>query len=372
MAASKNKRQHFVPQHYLRHFCEDGQIGVATTEPFRYVGKDTTRNQCQANYFYRQGEDNSVDDWLWEVEANGAWILTQVAESKKMTDEELVALRMLAVIFLLRTRKAAEVAKLLPKWHADIILKDAIDRGELSLPPGGWRPGLMDFEGASGMLLRNSLIPAWLEMQTLWQKFLVPRDGSAKRFITSDHPVVRLNPFLEPEQSERGFAGFSRPGFQLFFPLSPECCVMFYDAGVYKVGGKRENVVSLSDYDMDQVNGLQVQSADKVLLFHPESGEPEIDRLFNFFGRFRRPLEEHLHRTEMEQGDEVTEFVITKSTTTVLPKPFEFCTTVRHPRVGVDGRRNQAWTEFSKIVIEEFEKDPGDIDGAMKRAEARI
>ncbi len=51
-----------------------------------------------------------------------------------MTDEELVGLRMLVVIFYLRTRKAAEVAKLLPKRTADFILKDGIDRGRLSLP----------------------------------------------------------------------------------------------------------------------------------------------------------------------------------------------------------------------------------------------
>ena len=230
----------------------------------------------------------------------------------------------------------------------------------------------MDFEGASGMLLRHSLIPGWLEMQTLWQKFLIPQDKSGKQFITSDHPVVRLNPFLKREQSERGFAGFSRPGFQLCFPLSPDCCVMFYDAGVYKVGGKRENVVSLSDYDMDQVNGLQVQSADKVLLFHPESGESEISQLYNSFARFRRPLEEHLHRTEMKEGDEANEFVISKSTTTVLPNPLEFCKTVRRPRTGEDGRRDQAWTQFSKIVIDDVETEPGDFAGPVERAELSL
>ena len=35
-------------------------------------------------------------------------------------------------------------------------------------------------------------------------------------------------------------------------------------------------------------------------------------------------------------------------------------------------RLRKKLAEFSKIVIEEFEKDPGEIDGAMKRAEARI
>jgi len=357
MEKSKNKRQHFVPQHYLRHFCESGQIGVAATDPFRYLGADTTRNQCQASYFYCQDDDDSLDEWLSAVESTSAEVLRRISETRKMTDEELVGLRMLAVIFYLRTRKAADVAKLMPKWKADIILKDAIDRGELPPPPGGWRPGLMDFTGASGMLLRHSLIPCWMEMQTVWQKFLVPGPDTVKQFLTSDHPVVTLNPFLDQNDGDRSFSGFSRSGFQLFFPLSPTCCVMFYDAGVYKVGGKRETTVPLSAYDMDQVNGLQIQAADRILLFHPNTQKEEVSQIYSSFERYRRPLEDHLRPVETH-NDKSEELVIIKNSIVSLPKPFDFCRTVRHPRIGESGRRNGTWTQFSEIVREEFEKSP--------------
>lgn len=371
MEKSKNKRQHFVPQHYLRHFCESGQVGVAATDPFRYVGADTTRNQCQASYFYRQEDDDSVDEWLSGVESISAEVLKRISETRKMTDEELVGLRMLVVIFHLRTRKAAEIAKLMPKWNADFILKDAIDRGRLPSPPGGWRPGLMDFSGTSGMLLRHSLIPCWMEMQTLWQKFLIPAPDTGRRFLTSDHPVVTLNPFLNQKDCDRSFSGFSRSGFQLFFPLSPMCCVMFYDSSVYKVGGKRENTVALSADDMDQVNGLQIQAADKILLFQPSTSESEVSRIYKSFERYRRPLEEHLRPVEMPDN-QTDELVHMRSSIIQLPKPLEFCSNVRHPRRGENGRRNAAWTQYIEIVRDEFEKSPGDIDGALMRAEARI
>jgi len=370
MAASKNKRQHFVPQHYLRHFSDGGQIGVAATDPFQYVGKDTTRNQCQANYFYRQGDDDGVDDWLrLDVEPISGKLLRAIVDTKRMTDEELVGVRTLAVIFLLRTRKAAEIAKLMPKWHADIILKDAIERGELPPPPGGYRPGLMDFEGASGMLIKTCLIPCMMEMQTLSQKFLTPESGSESRFITSDHPVVTLNPYLDSEDSDRSFTGFSRAGFQLIFPLSPDCCLMFYDSGVHKVGGKRQNIVAISDCDIDRINGLQVQSADKVLIFHPNTPETEVSRFYHKFSSYRRPLDEHLHRWEAAEQNDVEESVSIKSSNVKLPEAFDFCKTVRNPRTDEQGRRNAEWTEFSQLVSDEFDRCPGDIDEAMKRAE---
>jgi len=275
------------------------------------------------------------------------------------------------VIFYLRTRKAAEVAKLMPKWTADFILKDAIDRGRLSPPPGGWKPGLMDFSGTSGMLLRHSLIPCWMEMQTLWQKFLIPAPDSGKRFLTSDHPVVTLNPFLNQKDCDRSFSGFGRSGFQLFFPLSPMCCLMFYDSGVYKVGGKRQNTVLLSSYDMDQVNGLQIQAADKVLLFSPSTPENEVSKIYSLFEQYRRPIDDHLRSVEIPDY-QTKELVIMRNSVISLPKPFDFCGTVRRPRIAANGRRNAAWTQYTEIVREEFEKSPGDIDGAMKRAESRI
>jgi hypothetical protein len=221
------------------------------------------------------------------------------------------------------------------------------------------------------MLLRHNLIPCWMEMQTLWQKFLIPAPDSGKRFLTSDHPVVTLNPFLNQKDCDRSFSGISRSGFQLFFPLSPMCCVMFYDSGVYKVGGKRENTVVLGSYDMDQVNGLQIQAADKVLLFPPSTAENEVTQVYSLFEQYRRPLDQHLRSLELAD-DQSDELVLMRNSIIHLRNPFEFCSNVRHPRVVPNGRRNGAWTQYTEIVREEFEKSPGDIDGAMKRAESRI
>ncbi len=55
-----------------------------------------------------------------------------------------------------------------------------------------------------------------------------------------------------------------------------------------------------------------------------------------------------------------------------LPNLLEFCSIVRHPRIDDNGGRKSDWTAFAKIVSEEYDKFPGDIEGAMKRAESKI
>ncbi|MFK5923789.1 MAG: DUF4238 domain-containing protein [Verrucomicrobiota bacterium] len=369
MADPKNKKQHFVPQHYLRHFCDEKEIGIAALDPYRFIGRDKIKNHCQANYFYRHNGTDSADDWLRYVEQTSASVIREIAKRRTMSVEELVGMRMLTVIFYLRTRKAAEIAKQFPKYWADVVLKDGIDKGELREPEEGWRPGLMDFEGVSGMLFKNNLVPNFMEMETLHYKFLTPSEGSNKLFYTSDHPVILMNQLLDRRGSGRSFSGFGRSGFQLVFPLSPTSCLFFYDPQVYKVGNRKTSIVPIGSNDIDLLNSLQIQSADKCLLFEPRTHQSEVGKLMNRFQYLRLPVGAHLERQQI-QGDS-EELIRSFNSMTILPSPWSFCKKVKHPKVGPNYRRNESWTEYCQLVADEFDRDPSDLDGALIRAEAK-
>lgn len=69
-------------------------------------------------------------------------------------------------------------------------------------------------------------------------------------FITSDHPVIRYNQFLEMRRHPGGNAGLAAKGLQVFLPLSPKHMLLFYDDWVYKVGGRSQEMLwmVLKDY----------------------------------------------------------------------------------------------------------------------------
>jgi Protein of unknown function (DUF4238) len=200
----QSKRNHFVPQHYLRQFRIAGtkQIAVAQLDSFMLIGPAAIRHQCQEDYFY---ENKTVDELMGENETNLTPVLIPVAEKESFDSKELVALRMLAATLHVRTRKAVETAKVVPKRIAYKVVKDGIERGELPAPEGGWKEGMMDFEGVPGFLVRHRILPAWLEMQTLNWKLLKAEAGNF--FLTSDHPVVLLNQLFMDAEPHRSYVG---------------------------------------------------------------------------------------------------------------------------------------------------------------------
>ncbi len=269
-------KDHFVPQHYLRQFgVDEKRIAFATLSPYRFIGAVPIDRQCQEKNFYEK--DKPLDKLLWQSENDIAPVLSRVIQRRDFDPKEAVALKLLAAIFHVRTRKAAEIAKVFPKYVAHEVIKRAINRGELPPPPEGeFTEEMMDFGGVSGVLIQQAVL-CWMEMQTLECKLLQPEPPTY--FVTSDNPVVILNQFCADTMPHRSFAGFSMSGFQLLLPLSPNLCLCLYDAKIYKVGNRRDRLVPISKRDVEIVNALQIQSAEKCLYFHDPTLEPEIRRL---------------------------------------------------------------------------------------------
>src|SRR5579862_1244778 len=187
-------KDHFVPRHYLRRFTVNGseEIIVSKVSPYRFEGSKGLGWACQQPDFYEG--DKTLNQVLWTSENDLAPVLVRVVQNENFTEPELVALRWLVVTMKVRTRKAAEAYKLFPKRLFYEVIQSGIDRGDLPPPPEEkWTEEMVDCSGVSGFLLKNSVIPCAMEMQTLACKLLKAPAGTF--FITSDNPVMVLNQF---------------------------------------------------------------------------------------------------------------------------------------------------------------------------------
>ncbi|MDA3821326.1 MAG: DUF4238 domain-containing protein, partial [Bacteroidales bacterium] len=87
-------------------------------------------------------------------------------------------------------------------------------------------------------------------------------------FITSNHPVVRYNQFLEKRKFPGGKSGLASKGLQIFYPISPWLTVIFYDCKVYKCGYKRRAIIETTNKtDIDSLNLLQALNCDDIIYF---------------------------------------------------------------------------------------------------------
>jgi hypothetical protein len=344
------RRQHFVPRHYLRQFGYSGteQISVARIDPYHYVPKAAISRQCQEDYFY--GDDGKLEDLLQLGETDMSPILVDVGHKLAYDDKEIGLLRMLAALLHVRTRKAAEEAKVFPRRMFAEVTQAGINSGRLPPAPPDWNPEAVDFSGVSDMLISHA-IPLWLELSTLECKLL--RAPSTSAFITSDNPVLMLNQFAEGTHPLRTFVGFAQSGFQLLLPISPRVCLYFYDRRVYKVGKKGGQVVEIGDNDTHAINTLQLQSADVCLYFNDAVSENRVRGLVERYKTLRKPVKDSLRTLPGRTPDE--QLLHLQSPPMTLPHPWGFSRVQNTGGVRPGTRRDPIWTAAIWKVVDEIE-----------------
>jgi hypothetical protein len=357
------KRDHFLPQHYLRQFAvaETDQVAIATINPRRYVGLGSIDRQCQKNFFYEK--DQGLSDILWRSENDLAPVLLNVTKRMDFDSKQRVALNLLAAVLHLRTKSAVEHAKIFPRRIAHEVITHGIRTGRLPEPKGGWREDMMDFGGVPGTLIKEGVIPCWMEMQTLECKLLTA--PSENWFVTSDNPVAILNQFCVGAHPVRSFVGFSLSGFQLLLPLSPRVCAFFYDAKVYKVGTRRRRrLLEISSEDVAIVNSLQVQSADNCLYFHDPESAQKVEELIRSFGHLRTPITDTLRTYPGRKESE--EILHHKSRSVRLPVVWSFCRRRRRVTYKAGDRRDPAWSYAIEQLSDDLHRNPGG-EGVFQR-----
>jgi hypothetical protein len=107
---------------------------------------------------------------------------------------------------------------------------------------------------------------------------LLLRTGKT-RFITSDHPVVLYNQFMEKRRKPGSGTGLSSLGLQVFLPLSPDVCLILFDPGVYKVGStlrQTELRINSSEADVQALNLLQIANAGSLLFFDASVTDTQV------------------------------------------------------------------------------------------------
>jgi len=108
-------------------------------------------------------------------------------------------------------------------------------------------------------------------------------------FITSDNPAVKYNQFCEGNKKWVYNTGFAIKGLQIFLPISPKYCLLFYDDKVYKVGNRRDDIIPIADKkSIDQINGLQVVNCFNNIYYDKSCPDPYIYNLIRAYVPLRK------------------------------------------------------------------------------------
>ncbi len=286
----KQKRQHYVPKFYLRRFAVDSGrkiLSLFDIPSSTFVRRAKLKTQAYRDYFY--GRDGIIEGALKDSEDAAARILKGVIRQKAVPpwgSEDYTALLAFAVVQRKRTAYAAEeYNELLDKGVKAVYRDDPRVKAILNHVRGKDKN-----PAAFALLFAATLAPVTFDLrcQLLVDKGDVP-------FITSDNPVVFYNQFLEGRGAPGSHTGLACKGLQVFFPVSPEICLLFYDADVYKLRYSKGRPLEVSEPgDILALNRLQYLNSRESVYFGNGVGEAYIRGIDRADRQRRREAKTHV------------------------------------------------------------------------------
>jgi hypothetical protein len=281
---AEKKKQHFVPKLSLRLFSyynDQKRIGVFNVNSKIFIIDSPISSQAQENYFY--GEDAIIENALSRIEGEAGRILKIIVNTQvlpKNNTEDYSNLFLFILMQAFRTKNSAnQTDASLDKFFQEIIKRDESfaeyrDKG-------------------MHIAMKNS---AAFTLAMLYKDIYAISDLSVKlilnetnqKFISSDHPVILYNQYLESRNQFGGHIGLYSKGLQIIYPISPTISLFLYDSWAYKVGDKKKSVIEISNIDdINSLNYLQVLNCSKVVFFNQDITQFYLEALTKKTGELR-------------------------------------------------------------------------------------
>jgi hypothetical protein len=221
-----HKRQHFVPQFYLRLFSDGKQYIRCFNKSRRFlIERAPIKNQCAINGYYDWHE--GVERALGQVEGQAATIIRKLAgalDFRALSLEEKAFLTTFIAIQSGRTKVAGDSNDAMTTHYFHLMAEGAPELEGINPKDFAVKntyPAALPLEAMiSGANRLDSLGTALLLNRTR-----VP-------FFCSDNPVIRYNS-QSAHVRHQGVTGLESPGLQIIFPIAPRIAIYLYDKAVY-------------------------------------------------------------------------------------------------------------------------------------------
>jgi hypothetical protein len=288
-------RHHFVPRFYLKAFaCAPKRIHVFNLDRRRAFLNASLKGQCYKRDLHAPLA--GLEEGLANFENDVAPAIREILATGRPPARNSPAMRLLIAFISLQQRRTAAAIAAVTEETQQMV--EAVGPFSPEMQRQGWgRP----IRPAEAIKISFAPIPELLRaLLDLHVRVLVA--GTGARFVTSDNPVFIYNQYCEGVR-DTGVLGIAQSGVQIFCPLSPSVAVMMFDAGVYRVGAKSSDVIVCEDpSDMEVLNGLQVLSAGRSVLFSDARDEPRIARLVERYAPHR--VSKGVHTEVFERVDD--------------------------------------------------------------------
>jgi len=273
------KKQHYVPQFYLRQFSQDGKMVYSYNLNHKKGFGMNIKNICQEKYFY--GENPELEQILGKLEEIQVGIIKKIIEDSNVSFlemEERFYLHLFVLMQYTRTKKSKDFVNQYINTIFDEHFKPLMKLSD-DLKEKGVKPELIDelkitVDRPHLLAMAPAIMGAELIMDLLPVLIL---NQTNNNFITSDSPVCFYN---YVKSNNHGMVGFQSPGLQIYCPLTEKILLLFIDPELYYIDSDENFIIHVNEpSDVDAINKLQFFNCLENLIFSKEADENYLKQL---------------------------------------------------------------------------------------------
>ncbi len=245
----ENKKQHYVPQFYLRLFSKDRTNIYNYHLNSKKLSRMPIKDICQGSHFYdNEGEYEKMLSGLEQLQSK---IIKRIIENQSLDGiqtEDYFKILLFLLLQQTRTKKT--------KITMDKIIDDLLN--EFIIPFTN-RTQEKDIGSVKVTVEKSQILamaPAMMGVELIMDLLpILIVNNTDSDFITSDAPVVLYNYVKTRDCS---LLGFQSPGLQIYCPLNEKLLLLFIHADLYKVTLDSKSTITLKKAsDVDELNKLQ-------------------------------------------------------------------------------------------------------------------
>ncbi len=295
---AEKKRQHFVPQLYLRNYSVNpNTLYLFNINLEEFIRDASLKDQCSEKYYY--GRDLKIEKGLEVIESNAAQILSKIIAKnflpKSFTNDHYNLMTFIVTlegrskyIALLNSEMIdsfTDHMNINHKEYMDSVTNNAtLDKKELI---------------ETSLFTSLELIPISLDLG-----MHIFNNRTNCELISSDNPVVHYNKYCE-DITDFNNRGLASSGLQIFLPLSPRKLLHFYDTKIYRIGLKDKSKQSeLNEKDVYELNKLQYLNALYNIYYSSINSEVQIKELHQELNGFRNEPKVSLHEYSIKDSED--------------------------------------------------------------------
>ena len=255
---AKNKRQHYVPQHYLKGFSQDKESFYQYNIKNKKSSLTSIKKSCQISYFYGK----ELDEILWTFENKQAPIIRKLIKTQNLgslTSEDLIHLYLFLLLQSARTDDSKQLSNKWVESFASKFIKPMLKSDKEFEKKGYTKEYIDSCEIRDPALFTIGILGAIQGIESISDlRPVLIINKTAKNFICSDAPVVFHNYKKIKNKCTTGYLAW---GLQIFCPLADNILILLIDKKLYDLKMDTSSSIFINDdSDVDSLNKLQISN----------------------------------------------------------------------------------------------------------------